>query len=99
VMFFSFSSAMVIFTYRNASSREGSLRIDFVCRRVGTRRSCLSSPPLCLSEIFRLAQNVLPFRTSDPVQHLVHSVLNASIRPVKLARCLRGKLAEHVPVP
>jgi hypothetical protein len=41
----------------------------------------------------------MAFRTGDPVKHLVHGFLDAGIRPVKLPRRLRGKLAKHVPVP
>ena len=59
----------------------------------------LSSPPLRLSEIFRLRQNGLPLRASDPVQNLIHRFLNAGARPVKLPGGLGGKLTEHIPIP
>jgi hypothetical protein len=90
---------MVIFTYGIAFLKGGALREIWFYRRVGTRRSCSGSPPLRLSEVFRLAQHILPFRPGDPVKHLVHRVLDPGIRAVEFPRCLRGKLAEHVSVP
>src|SRR5450759_3540982 len=102
VMFFSFSSAMVIFTYVDFSSGgilffsrgDGSL-----CRRAGTRRSCLSSSPLCFGKVLGFAQNVMTLGIGDFVKHLIHGFLNAGVRFMKFARCLRGKLAKHIPVP
>src|SRR6267378_4826428 len=103
VMFFSLSSAMVIFTYVDDFLREGlyfSLAGDgLLCRRAGTRRSRLSSSPLCFGKVFGFAQDVMTFRIGDLVKYLIHGFLNAGVRLMKLARCLRGKLAEHIPVP
>src|SRR5208282_1796183 len=79
--------------------REGFSRDGLLCRRAGTRRSCLSSPPLCFGKVLGFAQDVMTFRIGDLVKHLIHSFLNAGIRFMKLARCLRGKLAKHIPVP
>jgi len=59
----------------------------------------LRSPPLRLGEIFRLRQNGLPLRASDPVQNLIHGFLNAGARPVKLPGGLGGKLTEHITIP
>jgi len=59
----------------------------------------LGSPPLRLSEIFRLRQNGLPLRASDPVQYLIHGFLNAGARPVKLPGGLGGKLTKHITIP
>src|SRR5260221_13189815 len=86
VIFFSFSSAMVVFTYRMDFSREGFSRgiLAAVWAHGGT---ALSSPPLRLGEILRFAQNVMAFRARDPVKNLVHRFLDAGIRPVKLPRC------------
>jgi hypothetical protein len=41
----------------------------------------------------------MTFRIGDFVKDIVHGFLNAGVRLMKLARCLRGKLAEHIPVP
>src|SRR6266446_191240 len=94
VIFFSLSSAMVIFTYVDDFLRDGLL-----CRRAGTRRSCLSSSPLCFGKVLGFAQDVMTFRIGDLVKYIVHGFLNAGIRLMKLARCLRGQLAKHIPVP
>src|ERR1700691_5341023 len=102
VIFFSFSSAMVICTYEVIFLREGfcfSLGRGFLCRRAGTRRSCLSSSPLCFGKVFGFAQDVMTFRIGDFVKNIVHGFLNTGVRPVKLARRLRGELAQHIPVP
>src|SRR5208283_3299498 len=103
VMFFSLSSAMVIFTYVDDFLREGlsfSLAgTGLLCRRAGTRRSCLGSSPLCFGKVLGFAQDVMTFRIRDFVKQLIHGFLNAGVRFMEPARCLRGKLAQHVPVP
>src|SRR5208282_942995 len=102
VMFFSFSSAMVIFTYVDFSSggivapRRG---MGLLCRRAGTRRSCLGSSPLCFGKVLGFAQDVMTLRIGDFVKHLVHGFLNAGVRLMKLARCLGSELAKHIPIP
>jgi hypothetical protein len=60
---------------------------------------CLSSPPLCLSEIFRLRQNILPLRACDPVQNPIHRFLDSGAGPVELPRGLGGELAKHITIP
>ena len=65
----------------------------------GTRRGRLSSPPLRLGKVFRLAQNVLTFSFGDPVKHFVHSFLNTGIGLVEATSRFRRKLAKHVAVP
>src|SRR5271157_4036405 len=103
VIFFSFSSAMVIGTYVDDFLREGlsfSLAgMGLLCRRAGTRRSCLSSSPLCFGKVLGFAQDVMTFRIGDFVKDIVHGFLNAGVRLMKFARCLRGKLAKHILVP
>src|SRR5215471_3171024 len=98
VMFFSFSSAMVIFTYGNGFLGRGSLRIIFLAAVRGTRRGRLSSPPLRLGKIFRLAQNVLTLGFGDPVKDFVHCFLDTGIGLVEPARRLRSELAQHISV-
>jgi hypothetical protein len=108
VMFFSFSSAIVIFilatihlnpftqTYSFQRFREIFKRRVFEGRQHITRqadRAALCSPPLCLSKIFRLRQHVLPFSTRDPVKHPIHSFLDSGAGPVELPRGLGGELA------
>src|SRR5450631_1907183 len=102
VIFFSFSSAMVIFTYGIVSS--GGIFVfsrgdGLLCRRAGTRRSRLSSSPLCFGKVLGFAQDVMTFRIGDLVKDLVHGFLYAGVRLMKSARCLRSKLAKHIPVP
>jgi len=63
------------------------------------RRGCLSSPPLCLSKIFRLRQDFLPLRACDPVQNSIHCFLNSGAGPVELPRGLGGKLTKHITIP
>jgi hypothetical protein len=41
----------------------------------------------------------MTFRIGDFVKYLIHGFLNAGVRLMKPARCLGGKLAEHIPVP
>src|ERR1022692_35635 len=100
VMFFSLSSAMVIFAYVDCFFfGRDSLGTGLLCRRAGTRRSCLSSSPLCFGKVLGFAQDVMTFRIGDLVKYIVHGFLYAGVRLMKLARCLRGKLAKHIPVP
>jgi hypothetical protein len=73
--------------------------MGLLCRRAGTRRSRLCGSPLCFGKVLGFTQDVMTFRIGDFVKDIVHGFLYAGIRPVKLARCLRGQLAEHVPVP
>jgi hypothetical protein len=83
------------------------LRLDFsggilsgkFCRRVGTRRGRLSSPPLCFGKVFWFTQNVMTLGNGNFVENVIHGFLNAGIRSMELPGCLRGKLAEHIPVP
>jgi hypothetical protein len=65
----------------------------------GVEDGLLSSPSLRLSEILWFRQNGLPICASDPVQNLIHSFLNAGVRPVKLSGGLGGKLTEHITIP
>src|SRR5215813_5182209 len=84
VIFFSFSSAMVIIHLQ-----DGLFRRDLVLAAVWAHGGAKSgSPPLCFREMFRLAQNVLAFGAGDLVEHLVHGVLDAGIRPMKFPRGL-----------
>src|ERR1700722_9008868 len=108
VMFFSFSSAMVMVhlnpctkTYCLVSAgdflKEGTQgRLEY--HQAG-RRGWLSSPPLCLSKILWFRQYLLPRRASDSVQHTVHCFLDSGAGPMELPRGLGGKLTEHIPVP
>src|ERR1017187_5942690 len=95
VMFFSFSSAIVIFTYVDFSS--GGIVVfsrgdGLLCRRAGTRRSCLG-------KVLGFAQDVMTFRIGDFVKHLIHGFLNAGVRFMEPTRRLRSKLAKHIAVP
>jgi hypothetical protein len=101
-MFFSFSSAMVIFTYVDFSS--GGIVVfsrgdGLLCRRAGTRRSCLGSSPLCFGKVLGFAQDVMTLGIGDFVKHLIHGFLNASVRFMEPARRLRSQLAKHIAVP
>src|SRR5215467_11011040 len=79
VIFFSFSSAMVIIRF----TCEGKFSRGVTQKRLGQsrgrRRGWLSSPPLCLGKIFRFRQNCLPFRACNLVQNLVHGFLDSGV--------------------
>jgi hypothetical protein len=102
-MFFSLSSAMVIFTYVGCFFGRDSLFLsrgwDCFAAVRGTRRSRLSSSPLCFGKVLGFAQDVMTFRIGDFVKYIVHGFLDAGVRLMKFAGCLGGKLAKHVPVP
>src|ERR1700690_1211571 len=102
VMFFSFSSAMVVCTY-GIDFSGGILFVSrgdgLLCRRAGHTAELLSSSPLCFGKVLGFTQNFMTFRISDLVKNLFHRLLNAGVRPMELPRRLRGELAEHVPVP
>src|ERR1700752_2845612 len=108
VMFFSFSSAMVMIhlnpctkTYALVSAgdfqKEGTQerRNTTPGRKSGTG---LSSPPLCFGNVLWFRQNSLSLRVGDPVQNAVHGFLNAGTGPVELPRGLGGKLTKHIPI-
>ncbi|MGA8270165.1 MAG: hypothetical protein WB919_01320, partial [Candidatus Sulfotelmatobacter sp.] len=114
VMFFSFSSAMVMIYPRNDSPVPGHrkrIRFSVVGRfskegiqgRQNTTRQAggavLSSPPLCLGKILRLRQDFLPLRACDPVQNSIHRFLDSGAGPVELPRGLGGELAKHITIP
>src|SRR5512135_168615 len=70
VMFFSFSSAMVIITY-GMGFLWGVLRVDFYlppCGAHGGGR--LRGPPLCFVHILWFAQYIIAFRIGDLVENL-----------------------------
>src|SRR5438477_10378664 len=97
VMFFSLSSAMVMFTYGEIF--KGGQKT--CCALLPERRAweaLLCSPTLRLCNFFRFSQDLLPVSNSDAVQYLVHSFLDAGIGPVKSAGGLGGKLTQHIPV-
>src|SRR3984957_9550930 len=96
VIFFSLSSAMVINHLREDFSKGGTQQRRI--HRRGRGGGKISSPPLCLSGKFRLGQNRLPLRACNPVQDLVHGLLDSGIGLVKLSGSLRCKLTEHIPV-
>jgi hypothetical protein len=102
-MFFSFSSAMVMIHLNPCTKNDSLVSAGDFQRRVfredktqqfrgGRTGLLLSSPPLCLSKIFRLRQNFLPLRACDPVQHTVHRFLDSGAGPVELPRGLGGEL-------
>src|SRR5271165_1179818 len=113
VMFFSFNSAIVMIDPRNDSPKPGHLNVfvsalsgDFQRRVFREDKNTgqeggavLSSPPLCLSKILRLRQNILSLRARDPIQHPVHCFLDSGAGPVELPRGLGGELAKHITIP
>src|ERR1700758_3487116 len=81
VMFFSFSSAMVMI-HLNPCTRAYSVVSAGDFQKEGTQERCeyyarqeggagLSSPPLCLGNVLWFRQNFLPLRVSDTIQHAV----------------------------
>src|ERR1700740_2879731 len=100
VMFFSFSSAMVIFTYGIVLPGRVSLKSWLILPPCGAHRGAVSgAPPLCLGKVFWFTQEVVTFGIRNLVKHLVHGFLNPGIWTVELARGLRSQLTEHIPVP
>src|SRR5579859_3711996 len=100
VIFFSFSSAMVIiqFTCEGIFSKGGYTEKTWPITGQAAGL-VLRSPPLSLGEVFRFRQNRLPFRTCDLVQNLVHGFLDSGVGLVKLTGSLGCKLAKHITVP
>src|SRR5438309_3985350 len=96
VMFFSFSSAMVMVTYRDF--QKGGLSWKRRTPRGHAAGLGSGSPPLCLRNVFRLAQDLGTFRLGNPVQNFIHGFLDTGIRLVELPGSLRRKLAEHITV-
>jgi hypothetical protein len=89
---------MVIFTY-GLDFSGGILSGDFFAAVRAHGGAVSGSPPLCFGKVFRFTQDVMTVGIGNLVKHVIHGFLNAGVRPVELARCLGGKLAEHVPVP
>src|SRR5450755_3303851 len=85
VMFFSFSSAMVIDSVhlRRDFSKEGHSGKTYNSR--GKKAGLLlRSPPLCLGKILRFRQDRLPLRACNFVQDFIHRFLDSSVRFVEL---------------
>src|SRR5271167_975277 len=101
VMFFSLSSAMVIFTYVGFFREGFSFPLGgwIALPPCGHTAELLCSSPLCFGKVLGFAQNVMTFRIGDLVKNIVHGFLNPGVRLMKFARSLRGQLAEHIPVP
>jgi len=66
-------------------------------RRAGTRRSALSSSPLCFGKVFGFAQDVMTFRIGDLVKIPDSWFPECGCSLYEFARCLRGQLAKHIP--
>src|ERR1700689_700830 len=109
VMFFSFSSAMVMIhlnpctraSFSSVNGRFSKGGDAGKTQKVQGRKAGLglSSPPLCLSKILWFRQNILPLRAGDPVQHTVHRFLDSGAGPMELPRGLGGKLTKHITIP
>src|ERR1700692_857246 len=75
VIFFSFSSAMVIFTYgMDFLGRDSLGEVSTAWWAHGGTALC--SPPLCFGKIFWLTQNVMTLCARNPVKNLVHGFLD-----------------------
>src|SRR5579863_2813474 len=109
VMFFSFSSAMVMI-HLNPCTKALFVSVKReIFERRGLRKNAdstrqgggagLSSPPLCLSKILWFRQNFLPLRACDTIQHAVHCFLDSGAGPMEFPRGLGGKLTQHITVP
>jgi hypothetical protein len=110
VMFFSFSSAMVMIhlnpctsTYSVVSTGDfqkggdsGKMHSTTPGGKAGL---VLRSPPLCLGNVLWFRQYCLPLRVSDPIQHAIHCFLDSGTGPMELPRGLGGKLAQHITIP
>ena len=59
----------------------------------------LGSPPLRLScRHHQFADYVLRLGSRNPSENIIHGFLDARVRPMKPARCLGCKLAEHITI-
>src|SRR5205823_141648 len=109
VMFFSFSSAMVMITYGSCTKggkrkfRENFLKTcegswgKFAARARGG--GCLSSPPLRLELFFcRTHYSIWVVSSTNAGQDVVHCFLNSGVGLVKLASGLRSHLTQEVTV-
>src|SRR5262249_39642743 len=105
VIFFSFSSAMVIVTYGidlgGTSEGENFLygsRQTFAWR--DSQEKILCSATLGFGNSFRTGSDHLTRlpRITHPLQYIIHRVLNAGVRLVKLPCRLRHELAQQITV-
>src|SRR5512146_2668912 len=98
VMFFSLSSAMVMFTYGIGFQRGVYEDKQYAPNGHRAGNPILCSAALRFCNMFRFGQHLLPIRARNPVQDFVHGLLDPGVGPVKLTRGLGCKLAEHIPV-
>src|SRR5271166_3066513 len=98
VIFFSFNSAMVINSPAKGFSKGGYSEKTWSIAGQAAGL-VLSSPPLCLGEVFWFRQNRLPFRACNLVQNLIHGFLDSGVGLVKLTGSLGRKLAKHITIP
>src|ERR1019366_1309178 len=89
VMFFSFNSEIVMFTYGDFAER----RVGGTAGNAPKARRRLCSAPLRFGGGLRFDDHILPFGIGDSVQHFVGGVLNACVGFVKLTRRLGCQLA------
>ncbi len=75
--------------------------LDYLCRRVGQHGgAAIKQLAVVLRQSSRVHSGCHDVSASAILsKNIVHSFLNAGVRLMKLARCLRGKLAKHIPVP
>src|SRR5208337_596519 len=94
VMFFSFNSEIVMFTYGGfAEGRAGG-----TAGNAPKARRALGRAPLRFGGRLRFNNYILPFGIGNTVQHVIGGVLNARAGLVELACCLGSKLAKHISV-
>src|SRR5581483_4636233 len=96
VVFFSFSSAMVMVTYMGISARgvnQGRLPTAWARGGAGS-----GSSSLCFRNVVRFGQHGRSLRIGDPIQHFVHGFLDSGVRLMELPRSFRRKLAEHITI-
>src|ERR1700722_21004970 len=99
VIFFSFSSAMVIIRFTCEGIFKGGYSEKTGQPRGRRAGLVLRSPPLCLGKIFGFRQNRLPFRACNLIQNFVHGFLDSGIWLVKLTGSLGCKLEKHITIP
>src|SRR6516164_8215568 len=95
VMFFSFNSEIVMFTYGEFFA-EGRAGGSCGKRAKGAARLCCA--PLRFGSSLRFDDYILPFGIGNTVQHFVGGVLNARVGLVELAGYLGSKLAQRITV-
>src|SRR3954468_19956166 len=99
VMFFSFSSAMVIDLPTRDCDQGMYRRATGRARRMGARREgLLCGTTLLFCNNFRFAEDIVAVRVRDLLQDIIHCFLDPGGRTMEAARSLRRQLTQQITV-